>query len=341
MFLFYRTNIIQLYHDSAQTTTEAQTLISLVNNLKTQYNAAMKTTKPIFPELIPPHYKTLFDIKNKKDPLYKMSVFSKKELKTAPYELLDPIADKAHGKAPNLIHRYKDRVLLMPTQACAIHCRFCFRKNLLTQQTNPTQPDLGKAFAYISRHKEIWEVILSGGDPLMLEPKKLREILIKLNRISHIKTIRIHTRLPVVAPNLLTQQKLTALKSSKKPLTIVLHINHPNEISKELIVKTKVLKPITNLLLSQSVLLKGVNDNTKTLKNLFTSLVEIGIKPYYLHQLDPAKGTSHFKVSLKRATTIYNSLRGQLSGICIPEFMIEQPNGKGKIPVNRLLKQTH
>lgn len=305
-----------------------------------RYTATMQNQ--IFPELIPPHYKKLINSKNPKDPLRKMAVFSRKELITKPYELTDPIADRLHEKAPGLIHRYRDRVLLLPTQACAIHCRFCFRKNLLAtdkQSQNITTPNLAKAFAYISKHKEIWEIILSGGDPLTLQPKKLKEILTTLNRIPHIKTIRIHTRLPVVAPNLLTPQKLAAIKSSKKPITIVLHINHPNEISKELIQKLAKIKTATNLILSQSVLLKGVNDNTKTLRTLFTKLVEIGVKPYYLHQLDPAKGTSHFKVPLKRAKIIYASLRGELSGICIPEFMIEQPKGKGKIPVTEF--RTH
>lgn len=310
-----------------------------------------------FIKLIPPHYSKIIDWNNPKDPLYLMAVPSKKENIKKPNELTDPIADAIHEKTPGLIHRYPDRVLLKVTNACAIHCRFCFRKNILEDNTF----DLEKAIKYLTKHKEIWEVILSGGDPLTLPDVKIQEILRKLSKITHIKSIRIHTRVPVVAPQRITKKLLSLLTKStdqklgkssahftatrsptripthpSKPQKIicVIHINHPREITKELAKISQLLLSKNIMLLSQSVLLKGVNDSAKTLSELFRGLIEIGVKPYYLHQLDPAIGISHFKVPLKKARAIYKSLRGNLSGICIPEFMIEQPKGKGKIPVN-------
>ena len=302
-----------------------------------------------FPKLIPAHYSHLIDWDNPKDPLYIMAVPSKKENIKKSHELIDPIADSLHEKTPGLIHRYPDRVLLKVTNACAIHCRFCFRKSILDENTF----DLEKAVKYLSKHKEVWEVILSGGDPLMLSDKKIEEILKTISEIPHIKTIRIHTRIPVVEPRRITKnfiKMISKFSNSKesprtsartsansithKKIIFVFHINHPREITKELAKISHLLSSKNIMLLSQSVLLKGVNDSAKTLSELFRELILIGVKPYYLHQLDPSIGTSHFAVPLPKARTIYNSLRGNLSGICIPEFMIEQPKGKGKIPVN-------
>jgi len=285
-----------------------------------------------FPKLIPLHYSKMIDWNNPKDPLYLMAVPSKKENIKKSHELEDPIADSLHEKTPGLIHRYPDRVLLKITNACAIHCRFCFRKSILEKNTF----NLEKAVKYLRKHKEIWEVILSGGDPLMLSDKRIEEILRNLSEIPHIKTIRIHTRIPVVAPERITKNftKMISKFSNSKKIIFVIHLNHPREITKELAKISNILSSKNIMLLSQSVLLKGVNDSAKTLSELFRGLIEIGIKPYYLHQLDPSIGTSHFAVPLTKARAIYKSLRGNLSGICIPEFMIEQPKGKGKIPVN-------
>jgi len=204
--------------------------------------------------------------------------------------------------------------------------------------------NLEKAIKYLTKHKEVWEVILSGGDPLALSDEKIQEILKKLFKIPHIKSIRIHTRIPVVAPERITKKFIDIIskfsnpkkspKTNSKKIIFVFHINHSKEISKELAKISQLLLSKNIMLLSQSVMLKGVNDSAKTLSELFRGLIEIGVKPYYLHQLDPAIGISHFKVPLKKARAIYRSLRGNLSGICIPEFMIEQPKGKGKIPVN-------
>ena len=293
-----------------------------------------------FSKLIPPHYSHLIDWNNPKDPLYLMAVPSKKENIKKSNEFADPIADAIHEKTPGLIHRYPDRVLLKVTNACAIHCRFCFRKNILKDNAF----DLEKAIKYLTKHKEVWEVILSGGDPLALSDEKIQEILRKLSKIPHIKSIRIHTRIPVVAPERITKKFIDIIskfsnpkkspKTNSKKIIFVFHINHSKEISKELAKISQLLLSKNIMLLSQSVMLKGVNDSAKTLSELFRGLIEIGVKPYYLHQLDPAIGISHFKVPLKKARAIYRSLRGNLSGICIPEFMIEQPKGKGKIPVN-------
>jgi len=216
-----------------------------------------------FPKLIPAHYSHLIDWDNPKDPLYIMAVPSKKENIKKSHELIDPIADSLHEKTPGLIHRYPDRVLLKVTNACAIHCRFCFRKSILDENTF----DLEKAVKYLSKHKEVWEVILSGGDPLMLSDKKIEEILKTISEIPHIKTIRIHTRIPVVEPRRITKnfiKMISKFSNSKesprtsartsansithKKIIFVFHINHPREITKE-------LAKISHLLSSKNIML--------------------------------------------------------------------------------------
>jgi lysine 2,3-aminomutase len=253
------------------------------------------------------------------------------------YEMADPIGDKPKTVIAGLIHRYPDRVLVNLTSACAVHCRFCFRKNLLCENENVVKPDVGKILSYMRDHKEIWEVIFSGGDPFMLKAEFLKEIIGKISKISHIKTIRFHSRIPVVDARLITGKLLAALKTSKK-LVIVVHINHPREISKEFQKVVQKFQKIGALIMSQTVLLKGVNDDTEILSELFRELVVTGVKPYYLHHLDAAKGTHHFRISIEKGKKIFQSLRGNLSSICLPEYVVDIPGGFGKIPVNSLKK---
>lgn len=290
-----------------------------------------------FPVLIPAFYSKLIDWNDRNDPLRKMVEFDPREEKIQKYEMTDPIGDKPKTVAPGLIHRYPDRVLLNLTNACAVHCRFCFRKNLLGGSARIGPTEIADIIAYLKSHKEIWEVIFSGGDPFMIPNKFLSEVLKKLNKVEHIHAIRFHTRIPVVSPGILAKNKaIPLLKKSlsrAKKLIIVIHINHPREITKEFQKITHKFQKIGALVLSQTVLLKDVNDSAETLSKLFRGLVESGVKPYYLHHLDPAKGTHHFRISIKQGKKIFKELRSKLSGICMPEYVIDFPEKFGKIPV--------
>ncbi|MBI2029211.1 KamA family radical SAM protein [Candidatus Gottesmanbacteria bacterium] len=288
--------------------------------------AGMDVKHPFF-MMVPKYYLDLIDWNDNNDPLRKMVITSSLENDIKKYELTDPIGDRPHTPVPGIVHRYQDRCLLMLSNVCAVHCRFCFRKNLLNSNTY----DFKKSIEYIKKHKEIWEVILSGGDPFMMEDIFLQKIITALKQIKHIKMIRFHTRTPAVYPKRITDDFVKII-SQAKPSIIVFHINHPREITPEFIQSVAKLKKTSSILLSQTVLLKGVNDNTQTLTRLFKSLVEIGIKPYYLHHLDYTVGTDYFRISVEEGKKIYREL-SSISGHCIPEYVIDIPGGLGKIPV--------
>lgn len=278
--------------------------------------------------LIPKYYLGLIDWNNTDDPLAKMVVTSSLESDVKEYEVADPIGDRPHQAVPGVIHRHRDRCLLMLTNVCAVHCRFCFRKNLLDEN----RADFEKSIQYIREHKEIWEVILSGGDPLMFTDHFMEIVIKKLREIPHVKMIRFHTRTPVVYPARLTKN-LAAILKQAAPFSVVFHINHPNEITPDFCRAVDLLQKSGAMLLSQSVMLKGVNDSIETLSKLFKNLVEIGIKPYYLHHLDAAAGTHYFRISVSDGKKLYEQLQRTISGVCIPEYVIDVPGGLGKIPV--------
>lgn len=290
--------------------------------------SSFKEIKHPFSMMVPKYYLDLINWNDTNDPIRKMVITSSLENDIKKYELVDPIGDKMHEPVPGVVHRHKDRCLLMLTSVCAVHCRFCFRKSLLKSNTY----DYKKSIEYIKKHTEIWEIILSGGDPFMLTDKFLNEVITALKQIKHIKLIRFHTRTPAVYPKRVTKD-FTMILSKAKPLVIVFHINHPNEITPEFLKSLLKLRKTGAILLSQTVLLKGVNDNSETLIRLFRRLVESGIKPYYLHHLDYAYGTHYFRVSIKQGRKIYSEVRNQVSGHTIPEYVIDVPGGLGKIPV--------
>ncbi|MDA1316919.1 MAG: KamA family radical SAM protein [bacterium] len=281
-----------------------------------------------FPLLIPTYYANLIDWYDPHDPLRKMVLTDNLEKVELPHELDDPIGDVAHSPTPGIVHRHSDRCLLMLTNACAVHCRFCFRKNILDKNA----ADLGKALSYIRSHTEIWEVIFSGGDPFMLTNHTLQKVVTTLRSMPHVKMIRFHTRTPAVNPQQVTPDLLSILKQSS-PCSVVLHVNHPKEVTNEFIESVKNMQQAGVMLLSQTVLLKGVNDDAKILEELFKKLVECGVKPYYLHHLDLTKGTNHFRTSIAKGKEIMQQLRANVSGLCIPEYVIDSPEGYGKIPV--------
>lgn len=289
-----------------------------------------------FSALIPKFYLDLLDLNDSKDPLTKMVVPSPAEAFVKQYEMADPIGDEPKTVIPGLIHRYPDRVLVNLTYACAVHCRFCFRKNILCNGKT-VKPDIKKILSYLKKHREICEVIFSGGDPFMLRPEFIKEIVREVEKIQHIKRIRFHSRIPVVNPKLITDKLLNSLKTSKR-LVIVIHINHPREITKEFQSTIQKFKKIGALVMSQTVLLKDINGDTKTLTDLFRKLVLCGVKPYYLHHLDAALGTHHFRISIEKGKKIFQSLQKKLSSGHLPRYVVDIPGGLGKIPVNSLKK---
>jgi lysine 2,3-aminomutase len=268
------------------------------------------------------------------DPIARQYLPSEKETVPSLLDHADPIGDHAHGVSKLLIHRYPDRLLLLATDHCAAYCRFCFRKDRVGKgEAVAADADIEQALAYIAAHPSIWEVIFSGGDPLILSPRRLRRLVTDVAAIPHVKTIRFHTRAPVSDPSRVTDDLAQALVSDK-PTYIVIHANHPDEFTEDAIAGFKKLKKAGAILLSQTVLLRGVNDHAVTLEKLFRGFVENGIKPYYLHHPDLVEGTAHFQLSLDEGEKLMKELRGKISGLCWPTYVLDIPGGFGKVPVN-------
>jgi lysine 2,3-aminomutase len=260
---------------------------------------------------------------------------SEQELKTSAAELNDPIGDQKFTPVKGITHRYPDRVLLKPLHTCAVYCRFCFRREKVGQAEELLRSDeLEQAFQYIEQNPQIWEVILTGGDPLSLSLAKLEAILARLDQIDHVKIIRIHTRIPVADPQKISDDYLPILKR-QKPIYIIIHCNSHLELHNDSVELINKLVDNGNPLLSQSVLLKGVNNSAKQLEKLFRRLVELRVRPYYLHHPDLARGTSHFRVPLQEGRDITAQLRQSLSGIAQPLYVLDVPGGHGKVPAGR------
>jgi lysine 2,3-aminomutase len=267
------------------------------------------------------------------DPLARQFVPGAAELTTTPDELADPIGDAPHTPVKGIVHRYPDRVLLKPTHACAVYCRFCFRREMVGPGGEALSPaELDAALGYIRAHPEIWEVILSGGDPLILSPRRLKDIVAALDAINHVGVIRIHTRVPAVEPTRITDELIDALRADKA-VYVVLHANHPREFTDAARAACRRIVDTGIPMLSQSVLLKGVNDDPATMEALLRAFVRNRIKPYYLHHADLAPGTSHFRTTIAEGQALMRDLRGRVSGLCQPTYVLDIPGGHGKVPV--------
>ena len=267
------------------------------------------------------------------DPVAKQYIPQLEELRSAPGENPDPIGDHAHTPVKGIVHRHPDRLLLKLANVCAVYCRYCFRREMVgTGSDILNTEEKRSAFAYIRGNKNIWEVILTGGDPLVLSPRQLSETLDELCVMEHVKVIRIHTRIPAADPKRITDELCAALKRGKA-VYVAVNINHAQEITKDVELALKKLHEAGCVLLSQSVLLKGVNDSPDILEDLFRRLAALRVKPYYLHHPDLAPGTSHFRLSLREGREIVKKLLGRVSGICQPHYMLDIPGGHGKIPV--------
>ena len=267
------------------------------------------------------------------DPIARQFVPDARELDRRPEESADPTADDPFSPVEGVVHRYPDRVLLKVVNVCAVYCRFCFRREMVGPgRGGLSPPALAAALDYIAAHPEIWEVILSGGDPLVVSARRLKDVVAKLSTIDHVKVIRVHTRIPVVAPERINAALIRALRTHKATF-VVLHANHPRELTKQARAACARFVDAGIPMLAQSVLLRGVNDDAETLAALMRSLVECRIKPYYLHHADLAPGTAHLRTSIAEGQGLMRALRGRVSGLCQPAYVLDIPGGYGKSPI--------
>ena len=284
---------------------------------------------------VTPDIAALIDTDDPADPIARQFIPSTEELITAPGENADPIGDDAHSPVPGIVHRYPDRVLFKLVHVCAVYCRFCFRREMVGpgKATAFSDDAYHAALDYIRSHDEIWEVILTGGDPLMLSPRRLCEIMTDLAAIDHVKIIRIHSRVPVADPARITPEMVAALRVEGAVTWVAVHANHPREFSATARAAVACLADAGIPLVSQSVLLRGVNDDAATLEALMRTFVECRIKPYYLHHGDLAPGTAHLRTTIERGQELMRGLRGRVSGLCQPEYVLDIPGGHGKAPI--------
>jgi lysine 2,3-aminomutase len=286
---------------------------------------------------VSPHLLSLMDPADPGDPIARQFLPSLEELKLLPEERADPIGDAAHSPVPGIVHRHPDRVLFKVVAACPVYCRFCFRREMIgpaNGKDNALSPDAFEAaLAYITGHREIWEVILTGGDPFILSPRRIAEITGRLAAIAHVKVIRWHTRVPVADPDRITDDLVAALHAPGATTYVAVHANHASEFAPDGRAAIARLADGGIALVSQSVLLKGVNDDVQALTDLMRAFTENRIKPYYLHHPDLAPGTSHFRLSIDEGLALVRALCAKLSGLAMPVYMLDIPGGFGKVPL--------
>ncbi|MDD1529114.1 lysine-2,3-aminomutase-like protein [Bradyrhizobium sp. WBOS7] len=277
----------------------------------------------------------LIDPSDPDDPIARQFVPTAAELEMQPGENADPIGDHPHSPVSGIVHRYPDRVLFKLVHVCAVYCRFCFRREMVGPGKESALSDdaYRAAIDYIRSHREIWEVILTGGDPLMLSPRRMSVIMADLAAIEHVKIIRLHTRVPVAEPGRISEEMVAALKVEGATTWVAVHANHARELTGPARAACARLVDAGIPLVSQSVLLRGVNDNIAALSDLMRAFVECRIKPYYLHHGDLAPGTAHLRTTLAEGQDLMRQLRGRVSGLCQPDYVIDIPGGAGKSPV--------
>ena len=283
---------------------------------------------------ITPAVAALIDQTDPDDPIARQFVPDARELVRDEAEHADPIGDEAFSPVAGIVHRYPDRVLLKVVNACAVYCRFCFRRETVGPGRGALSPKaLAAALAYIRATPQIWEVILTGGDPLILSARRLKAVMAELAAVDHVKVLRVHTRMPVAAPERISPALVRALRVPGKASYVVLHANHARELTAATRAACARLIDAGIPMLSQSVLLRGVNDDVATLSLLLRTLVECRIKPYYLHHADLAPGTAHWRTSIAEGQALMRALHGRVSGLCRPAYMLDIPGGFGKSPI--------
>ncbi len=283
---------------------------------------------------IPPYFASLIDPENPNCPIRKQSIPQEYELETTPEEMADPCGEDKKSPVRGLVHRYPDRVLFLVNEMCAMYCRYCTRSRMvgdghrtLSMQTYNT------AFEYIRAHKEIRDVLISGGDPLTLSDRVLEHIIKTLKSIPHVEFVRIGTRIPVTLPQRVTSELVNMLKKYS-PIWMSIHFNHPKEVTKRVKFACDLIADSGIPMGSQTVLLKGINDNAATMKKLMHELLKIRVRPYYIYQCDPILGSKHFRTPVSVGIEIMEKLRGHTTGYAVPTYVIDGPGGGGKIPIS-------
>jgi lysine 2,3-aminomutase len=284
---------------------------------------------------ITPDMAALIDRADPHDPIARQFIPDARELDHKPEERADPLGEDALSPVPGVVHRYRDRVLLKLTHVCPVYCRFCFRREVVGPGGPQALSDqaIESAVVYIASDPDIWEVILTGGDPFMLSPRRIAGVTERLSAIPHVKILRWHTRVPVVDPARVSAELVAALRVASKTVYVALHANHARELTPAARAACARIVDAGIPMLSQTVLLKGVNDDTETLAALMRTFVESRVKPYYLHHPDLAPGTSHFRMSIEEGQAIVRQLRGRVSGLAQPTYVLDIPGGHGKVTV--------
>jgi len=296
-------------------------------------NTGIAKVSEKYPMAITPYYASLIKTADLSDPVYLMSVPQGQELYAPDFLHADPLEEEEDMPVPGLVHRYRDRALLMATTMCSMYCRHCTRKRVAGyQESSISVPQLNEIVSYLRAHPEIKDVIVSGGDPLTMSSSLLERILMAVRSVPSVEIIRLGTRVPVVLPQRITHE-LTQMLAKYHPVWVNTHFNHPNEVTPEAQAACARLANAGIPLGNQSVLLKGVNDSPQVMEKLCRALVRSRVRPYYLFQCDLVRGVEHFRTPLSRGIEIMEYLRGRLSGLAIPAFVVDTPHGGGKIPI--------
>src|SRR5687768_7110714 len=283
---------------------------------------------------ITPYFFNLIDPADEFCPIRRQVIPRIEETRTAPWEMVDPCGEDSHSPVPGLVHRYPDRVLFLVTDRCASYCRYCTRSRLVSNAAGyDFHPEFGKQIEYVRQHPEVRDVLLSGGDPLLLSDDKLELFLKQLRAIPHVEFLRIGTRIPIFLPQRITPE-LCAMLKKYHPLFISVHSNHPRELTTEVRDALGRLADAGIPLGNQSVLLKHVNDDAVVLSALFQKLLMCRVRPYYLYQCDLISGSAHLRTSVRRGLQIMEQLRGHTTGYAVPQYVIDAPGGGGKVPIN-------
>jgi len=321
----------------------AKDTLAQIINLSPDEEKGIDKAKGRLSMAITPYWGTLLDPDDPTCPIRRQAVPVVQELIVSPHEMIDPCAEDRDSPAPHLVHRYPDRVLLLATDHCAMYCRHCTRRRLVGdhEEKSSDSPDrFDAAIDYIKADRKIRDVLISGGDPLTLEDEELDGLLGKIRSISHVEFLRLGTRVPVSLPQRITENLVNIMKKYS-PLWVSIHFNHPKEITKRAKLACDMLSEAGIPLGSQSVLLKGINDRPYIMKKLVHELLQIRVRPYYIYQCDPVRGTQHFRTPVAAGINIMEKLRGHTSGYAVPTYVIDGPGGGGKIPVgpNYILSQ--
>jgi lysine 2,3-aminomutase len=307
--------------------------LKLILNLSPEEIEAIEASKGRMATAITPYFAKLMDRNDSNCPIRRQAIPTMAEFHFSPADLMDPCAEDENSPVHGLVHRYPDRALLLVTDKCAVYCRYCTRRRMVgSSEKCITEEDLDEAIAYIQATKKVRDVLISGGDPLLLEDDHLERIIAKVRKAPHVEIVRIGTRVPVTLPQRITPT-LASILRKYHPLWISIHFTHPKEITKEVRRACAILAEAGIPLGSQTVLLRGINDRSVVMKRLMHELLKIRVRPYYIYQCDLAMGTEHFRTPIAVGINIIEKLRGHTTGYAVPSFVIDAPGGGGKIPV--------